>query len=64
MKVVTSDDAILYSCPVREQEVLITKKGALKVKKGDTISSTQAEGIFNKVEDIATVGMLIFLRKY
>ncbi|XP_028418435.1 uncharacterized protein LOC114543780 isoform X2 [Dendronephthya gigantea] len=53
VKLINSDDLKLYGCPVEENLVIVTKQSSIKFKKGDIISSTQAEGVFHKIEDIA-----------
>ena len=56
LKAIASEEAVLYNCPFAEQDVLVVKKGLLDVKVGDTISSQQAGGIFNKVTEVANHG--------
>ena len=56
LKVVRSDKAVLYKCPAGDHVALVVKNGKLDVKQGDTISSTQAEGVFKKVLAILKLG--------
>ncbi|XP_028399971.1 uncharacterized protein LOC114523292 [Dendronephthya gigantea] len=53
VKLINSDDLKLYGCPVEEGFVIVTKQSSMKLEKGDIISSTQAEGVFHKIKDIA-----------
>lgn len=56
VKLVNSDDLVIYGCPVEENLIIVTNKDKMHVKKKDIISSTQAEGIFHIVEEIAYTG--------
>lgn len=53
---VRSDEAILYSCPVEGNNIVVVTKDVLNIEVGSIISSTQAEGIFHKVTNILNLG--------
>ena len=56
IKIINSDDLKLYGCPVEDTFVVVAKQSKMKFRKGDVISSTQAEGIFHKIHDVANTG--------
>ena len=56
VKPINSDDLKLYGCPVEENLVIVTKQSSMKLEIGDVISSTQAEGVFHKIQDITNTG--------
>ena len=56
VKLVNSDDLKLYGCPVEDNLVIVAKQSRIKFRKEDVISSTQAEGIFHKIQDITYTG--------
>ena len=61
VKLVNSDDLKLYGCPVEDNLVIVAKQSRLKFRKEDVISSTQAEGIFHKIQDITYTGNLMII---
>ena len=56
VKLINSDDLKLYGCPVEDNLVIVAKQSRIKFQKEDVISSTQAEGIFHKIQDITYTG--------
>ncbi len=56
VKLINSDDLELYACPVEDNLVIVAKQSRIKFRKEDVISSTQAEGIFHKIQDIISTG--------
>ncbi len=57
VKLINSDDFKLYGCPVEDNLVIVAKQSSIKFQKEDVISSTQAEGIFHKIQDITYTGI-------
>lgn len=56
VKLIDSGDLKIYGCPVEQNLVIVAKQSRIKFRKEDVISSTQAEGIFHKIQDIANTG--------
>lgn len=58
LKVVTSEEAILYSCLTDHSTYIVLKIDSLHVRVGQIISSTQGEGILGKVTKIRYLGKI------
>ena len=56
VKIINSDDLKLYGCPVEDTLVIVAKQSKMKFRKDDVISSTQAEGIFHKIQGVTNTG--------
>ena len=56
VKLINSDDLELYGCPVDDTFVIVAKQSKIKFREDDVISSTQAEGIFHKIQDVTSTG--------
>ena len=56
VKLINSDDLKLYGCPVEGTFVIVAKQSKMKFRKDDVISSTQAEGVFHKIQDVTKTG--------
>ncbi|XP_028400060.1 uncharacterized protein LOC114523362 [Dendronephthya gigantea] len=52
VKLVNSDELVIYGCPNENNLIVVTKKDRVNFKRRDIISSTQAEGIFHKIQEI------------
>ena len=61
VKLINSDDLKLYGCPVEDTFVIVAKQSKMKFRKDDVISSTQAEGIFHKVQDVTNTGKSLYM---
>ena len=56
VKLINSEDLKLYACPIDDTLVIVAKQSSIKFRKDDVISSTQAEGIFHKIQDVTNTG--------